>query len=280
VTGTDVRAEAAQAGWQARLEIGLEARGPRTRMTHRRQFGPLAVQRPFYPEGDVCHLYLLHPPGGVVGGDGIEVVVDAGPLARAVLTTPGATKCYRSSGTAARVSQTLRAGAGATLEWLPQEAILFPGAVLRQETRIDLAADARFAGWEVLCLGRPANAETFSRGMADVSLGVWRAGVPVLAERLRIEDGHGLRGPAGLRGYPVVATLLVTPATGEDVRELRELAAGCISPCGVTLLDGLLVARLLAEDTLVAKRLLQSAWQRLRPRFAGRHACPPRIWAT
>jgi urease accessory protein len=281
VTGADVLAEAAATpGWQARLEIGLEARGPRTRMTHRRQYGPLAVQRPFYPEGDVCHLYLLHPPGGVVGGDRIEVAVDAGPLAQAVLTTPGATKCYRSSGTVARVGQTLRVGAGATLEWLPQESILFPGAALRQETRIELAVDARFAGWEVLCLGRPANAEAFSRGMADVSLGVWRAGVPLLAERLRIDDGQGLSGPAGLRGHPVVATLLVTPATAEDVGELRELAAGCISPFGVTLIDGLLVARLLAEDTLVAKRLLQSAWQLLRPRFAGRRACVPRIWAT
>lgn len=270
----------ANEGWAASLELGLEGRGPRTVLAYRRQRGPLAVQRPFYPEGDVCHLYILHPPGGVVGGDRLDVSVDAAAGARGLVTTPGATKFYRSNGVGAQVTQALRVGSGAVLEWLPQETILFNGAMVTQSTRIDLAANARFGGWDILCLGRPANAETFSDGSADVSLAVWREGVPLLVDRLRTKGTEGLVGAAGLRHYPVVATLLVTPASAEDTRRVREIALPGAGEFGATLLDGLLVVRVLAEDTLAARRILQSAWHTLRPRFAGRQPCPPRIWAT
>jgi len=170
VTGADVHAGTAQTtGWQACLELGFEKRGLRTVAAQRRHYGPLAVQRPFYPEGDVCHLYLLHPPGGVVGGDTLDIRVRAGTGARALVTTPGATKFYRSAGATAAVTQTLQVDAGAVLEWLPQEAILFQGAVARQQTCIELAAGACFAGWDILCLGRPANAR-------DASISVWKSG--------------------------------------------------------------------------------------------------------
>jgi urease accessory protein len=281
VTGADVQpVAAATTGWQASLELGLESRGLRTVPTHQRRRGPLAVQRPFYPEGDVCHLYLLHPPGGVVGGDGLSIGVRAGPGARALLTTPGATKFYRSAGATATVDQTLWVGPDASLEWLPQEAILFPGAAVRQTTRVELDSEARFVGWDILCLGRPANAEAFQPGSLDVSLEVRRGGTPLLIDRLRVAGGADLRGAAGLRGHPVVATLLISPATPDDVGQLRALEVGGHGALGVTLLDGLLVARLLADDTAVAKGTLRAAWEALRPRVAGCHACPPRIWST
>jgi hypothetical protein len=98
-------------GWQASLELGLSPWHGRTALTYRRQRGPLSVQRPFYPEGDVCHLYLLHPPGGVVGGDGLEIQVNLEADARALVTTPGATKFYRSAGDRAHQFTTLRLGA-------------------------------------------------------------------------------------------------------------------------------------------------------------------------
>ena len=267
-------------GWQACLELGLEKRGLRTVAAHRRHYGPLAVQRPFYPEGDVCHLYLLHPPGGVVGGDTIDIRVRAGTRARALVTTPGATKFYRSAGATAAVTQTLQVDAGAVLEWLPQEAILFQGAVARQQTRVELATGACFAGWDILCLGRPANAEPFVPGRLDISLEVWRDGVPVLIDRLRVDDDGDLGGAAGLRRHPVTATLLATPATVDDVQQLRELAFAGGTELGVTLLDDLLAARLLADDTAAAKEVLQTAWRMLRPGYGGRPAQLPRIWAT
>lgn len=267
-------------GWQACLELGLEKRGLRTVAAHRRHYGPLAVQRPFYPEGDVCHLYLLHPPGGVVGGDTIDIRVRAGTGARALVTTPGATKFYRSAGATAAVTQTLQVDAGAVLEWLPQEAILFQGAVARQQTRVELATGACFAGWDILCLGRPANAEPFVPGRLDISLEVWRDGVPVLIDRLRVDDDGDLGGAAGLRRHPVTATLLATPATVDDVQQLRELAFAGGTDLGVTLVDDLLAARLLADDTAAAKEVLQTAWRMLRPGYGGRPAQLPRIWAT
>jgi len=281
VTGADVHAGTAQTtGWQACLELGLEKRGLRTVAAHRRHYGPLAVQRPFYPEGDVCHLYLLHPPGGVVGGDTIDIRVRAGTGARALVTTPGATKFYRSAGATAAVTQTLQVDAGAVLEWLPQEAILFQGAVARPQTRVELATRACFAGWDILYLGRPANAEPFTPGRLDISLEVWRDGVPVLIDRLRVDDDGDLGGAAGLRRHPVTATLLATPATVDDVQQLRELAFAGGTELGVTLLDDLLAARLLADDTAAAKEVLQTAWRMLRPGYGGRPAQLPRIWAT
>ena len=118
--------------------------------------GPLVVQRPFLPEGPgVCHVYVLHPPGGLVGGDEltIDVEVDAG--AHALVTTPAASKVYRTTGAVARQVQRLRVAGGATLEWLPQEAILYDGARAALETRVELATGARFIGIDAVCFGLP-----------------------------------------------------------------------------------------------------------------------------
>src|SRR5205085_6360717 len=88
-------------GWQAelRLRFNCDAPGPlrpgRTRLVERQHRGPLVVQRPFYPEGDPCHVYLVHPPGGVVGGDALRIDATVDPGAHALITTPAATKFYR-----------------------------------------------------------------------------------------------------------------------------------------------------------------------------------------
>jgi urease accessory protein len=108
------------AGWQARLELGLAQWAGRTVLAHKRHFGPLTVQRPFYPEGGPCHIYLLHPPGGVVGGDRLEIAVEVGEGAHALITTPGATKFYRSAGPRAHQIQHLSVAGGGVLEWFPQ----------------------------------------------------------------------------------------------------------------------------------------------------------------
>ena len=126
-------AAAAREGWQASLRLGFAPRAARTALVHREQRGPLAVQRPFYPEGDTCHLYLLHPPGGVVGGDRLDIEARTTGEAHALVTTPGATKFYLSAGHTAHQTQRLRVGAGGALEWLPQENIFFPGALALSE---------------------------------------------------------------------------------------------------------------------------------------------------
>ncbi len=250
-------------------------------LARKRQLGPLTLQRPFYPEGPVCHLYLLHPPGGVVGGDSLDVAIDIGPGARALVTTPGATKFYRSAGADALVTQRLSVAAGAGLEWFPQEAILFPGARVRSRTEVALQADASFIGWELLSLGRPVIGERFDSGALHTGLCLSRDGRPLLTDRLRVTLPRHLDGPSGLRGRPVVGTFAATGCDADALQVARE-AAG--SPAGVllgiTLLDDLLVARCLSGTTEPVQRVFCTLWAALRPMLRGREACPPRIWAT
>lgn len=269
------------AGWEARIELGFARRGPRSVLTHRRQRGPLCVQRPFYPEGGTCHLYLLHPPGGVVGGDRLGIDVRCGAASQTLITTPGAGKFYRTAGPGAVQTQTLRVGGDSALEWLPQENIFFPGARIELHTRVEVEPGGRLLGWEILCLGRPANREPFRDGCLDARLEVYTGDAPLLLERLRIENDRDLRWAAGLRGFPVVATLLATPADGVHLN----LARACLTETsqgfsGATLVDDLLVVRHLGPSTEQARRTLIRVWSALRPTLLGREPCPPRIWAT
>lgn len=268
-------------GWRAELALGFAARDGRTRLAWRKQRGPLAVQRPFHPEGEVCHLYLLHPPGGVVGGDRLEIGVDVAADAHALLTTPGATKFYRSGGDEALQHQRLNVADGATLEWFPQENIFFPGARAALKTQIELHGAARFMGWEIQCLGRPANREPFAGGELSLQLQLRRDGRPLLLERLMVDDATGLNGAAALRGHPVTATFV---ASGVDVAQRDHVRAGLQTRDGdfiaTTLLDDLLVVRYLGHSTEAARKAFVAAWSLLRPALWSREACPPRIWST
>jgi urease accessory protein len=268
-------------GWQARIALEFAERAGRTVLVSRRHYGPLAVQRPFYPEGAPCHVYLLHPPGGVVGGDRLDIAVAVATGAHALVTTPGAGKFYRSAGPRACLGQTLKVAAGGILEWLPQETILFPGAHAALSTRVDLEPGARIIGWEIHSLGRPAIGERFATGVADLSLEVRRAGVPLLLDRLRLDQGDGLDGPAGLRGYPVTATLVASGAGPQDLAAVRaQCAPDAQALWGATLLGDLLVARCLAPGTEPVRRLFAAIWGILRHNLFGVPACPPRIWGT
>jgi urease accessory protein len=163
--------------WEARLALSFSSRGDSTVLIRRGQRGPLAIQRPFFPEGaKVCHAYVLHPPGGIVPGDSLELDVDIEQGAHALITSPAATKVYRSDGRTSKLKQILRAADGAILEWLPQDTILFNGARIELETRIDLSGSATCIGWDLLCFGRPACGERFDEGACRQRLEVWRAG--------------------------------------------------------------------------------------------------------
>lgn len=267
-------------GWCARLELGFEARRDKSVLAHRRRFGPLAVQRPFYPEDKVCHAYILHPPGGVVGGDQLSIEVSVSEQANALITTPGAAKFYRSEGAVARQSIDLKV-AGA-LEWLPQENILFRGARVRQQTRVELRGDARFIGGEIHCLGRPANAERFDHGRVDISLILLRDGAPLQVETTRLSPSLGRDGPACLRGYPVTGVVYATPVSRASLGGLQEaLSSRTVGDYfALTLIGDLLVARYLGDSTRRAQQRFTALWQKIRPEVMSRPACIPRIWNT
>lgn len=272
-------------GWDARIALHFEPRDKRTVLARKEQQGPLTVQRAFYPEGAPCHLYLLHPPGGVVGGDRLQTEARVATSAHALLTAPGAAKFYRSAGALAQQRQHFVVEDNGVLEWLPPESILFPGARLDLQTRIALRGRAGFIGWEVLSLGRPAISERFDQGCATIGLRIERDGEPLLNERLRLDLEQspqiGLDGPSGLRGLPITATLIATGATVADLEAAR--AAVPAEPgfaLGLTLLDDLLVARALADKVEPVMLQFRALWRHLRPRLLGIGASEPRIWAT
>ena len=150
--------------WHGHLALRYTRDGDRT-IAHDRHEGPLRVLQRLYPEGPgICHHVLVHPPGGIVGGDilDIEVSLDAGT--HALITTPGATRFYRSNGASAAQRAVLSVAGGARLEWLPLETIAFSGCLAENRLQLDLAAGAESIGWDVLALGLPAAGEAFTVG--------------------------------------------------------------------------------------------------------------------
>ena len=279
-------AKARQQGWQASLNITLERRGLKTVMSELHHFGPLRVQRPFYPEGLTSHIYLLHPPGGVVGGDGLNIRIHAREKAHGLFTTPGATKFYRSAGATAVAVQQLRVSAGSALEWFPQENIVFPGARVKMNTRVDIEPGAVFMGWEISCLGRPVNSDYFRHGEVDACFSVYRDDRPFLIERLRVIRPEHLNATSGLRNYPMQGLFVATGADDtslDDARLLLEQAQAALPaalPAGITLLDDMLVLRVLGDSTEKIQSLMIPVWQMLRRHVLKKEAVIPRIWNT
>ncbi len=268
-------------GWSGRLRLEYRLKNSRTILHGNSHKGPLRVQRPLYPEGDVCHTCILHPPGGVVGGDRLDINIYASQDTAVLLTTPGAAKFYRSNGKKATQQQHLKGYADSVIEWFPQENILFPGADATISTRVELNASARFIGWEILCLGLPTNNQTFDSGRADTLFTLFQDNKPVFLDRLRIAEAADLQAGSGLRGYPVSGTFLATNCSKEDVTALRRLVCREDRAIfGVTQPGELLVARYLGNSTFACRELFISAWQLIRPKITGRPACAPRIWAT
>jgi urease accessory protein len=269
--------------WRGELDLTFAQAGGRTVLARRRHLGPLQVQRPFYPEGGVCHVYVLHPPGGVVGGDRLAIDVHALDAGHALVTTPAAGKFYRSGGATAVQRQRLRVAPGASLEWLPQENILYGGARVDMSTRVEVSPGARFLGWDMLCLGLPASGDGFSHGLARQGLEIWCEDSPLFIERAYYEGGsNAMSSPWGLRGHPVVGTVAcLADEPGLD-RALRDALP---QPDGdallaVTQIDNVVVCRYLGDHAEQARECFVRAWEVLRPRVMERPACRPRIWST
>lgn len=276
-------AEPIFAGWRAELELGFARSGAKTVLARRRHDGPLVVQKALYPEGDsVCHAIVVHPPGGIAGGDRLEIGIEAGAGSQVLVTTPGAGKWYRTAGPEASLTATLEVAAGATLEWLPQETIVFDGARARLATEVRLQGDAGYIGWEIACLGRTGSGERFATGESRFSSAILRDGRPLWLERGCVGGGSALMASAaGLAGQPVFGTLAAAfPAVG---RAQLEACRG-VSPHeglgATTLLPGVLLARYLGASTESARRWFTALWRILRPACAGREAVEPRIWRT
>jgi urease accessory protein len=272
--------------WQASLSLRFADDQGTTRLVERSHQGPLLVQKPLYPEGErVCHAIIVHPPGGVVGGDELTITSRVGNKAHAFITTPGAAKWYKANGQMAHQTVHLDVQHGATLEWLPQETIFFNAADVHLDQQIHLAADAGYIGWEILCFGRTASGEIFDAGRVTQRTSIRCDGKLLWFEQGSICSGASMTSPFSLRKATVCASLLAigNPVSSMCLQEVREQMAAVAEDnawTGATQMKRLCVARYLGDSSETAKRALTAAWRLLRPAVLGRDAVTPRIWNT
>ena len=269
--------------WKASLRLGFVQRAGGTILAERRHSGPLRVQKPLHPEGArVCHAVIVHPPGGVVGGDALDIGITAGADAHALLTTPGAGKWYRANGRASTQDVRIDVEEGAALEWLPQETLFYRDAEVEMTHEVSLAANARYIGTEVLCFGRTASGETFDSGRIQQTTRIRREGKLVWHEQGEIDGaGPGMHSPFGLDGHTVCATFIACGVTLDtsQLRQLRE-EIDVHGRSGATQLPQMVVVRHLGRSSEAARAVMVAAWRRLRPVLLQREAVIPRLWHT
>lgn len=275
-------AEKLTQGWRARLSLEFSGRADRTIISARAHQGPLVIQKPFYPEGEVSHVYILHPPGGVAGGDDLGITLQLHDGAHALVTTPASGKFYRAQAAPSICEQTFKVAAGATLEWLPQDNILFDGCRVNMRTRVLLEEGAGFLGWEILCLGRTAGGQPFREGYCNQNLEVWKNGYPVFIERGYYAGGHALlQSPWGMKGFTVAGSFVAVGADREILERVNlELQDQGNEMFSASLLDDVLVCRYLGREGEHARKAFTRAWEIVRPMLLDRPACIPRIWNT
>ncbi len=275
-------------GWHGHLQLDYSRRGDRT-IALDRHHGPLRVLQRLYPEGDaVCHQVLVHPPGGIVGGDVLALDATLAPGSHALITTPGATRFYRSAGPLAVQQVTATLADGARLEWLPLETIAYRRCQVENHLTFNLAPGAQMIGWDVLALGLPAADQPFDQGryLQQVAIpGMW-------LERGRIDgtDRLLMDSPLGLAGHSVMATLWLADGqvlARERCEQLIDSARALIdssalpTTAGVTALDErLLVLRALGHRVEPVMALLQAVWAGWRQQHWGLAPCAPRVWRT
>jgi urease accessory protein len=275
-------------GWHGHLQLHYRRDGDTTTALDRHH-GPLRVLQRLYPEGPgICHHVLVHPPGGIVGGDTLDIDLHLAAGSHAVITSPGASRFYRSAGEPAVQTLRARIDDGARLEWLPLETIAHSGCLGENRLSFELAPLAQMMGWDVLALGLPASGQGFDQGRFTQRIelpGRWlERGV------IDARDRHLLDSPVGLAGHSVMGTLWFasgSPWADESREALIDAARGAVSEhalartAGVTAPnDATLVLRVLADRVEPLMKLLVQVRGVWRATAWSLDAQPPRIWRT
>ncbi len=250
--------------------------------------GPLRVLQSLYPEGAaVCHNVLVHPPGGIVGGDTLNITLQVDTGAHALVTTPGATRFYKSMGEPGAQQLAVHLQPGARLDWLPLETICYNGCNAFNTAVFDLAPGAEMMGWDITALGLPHANQPFKRGSLQQHIEVKGAWL----ERALIEaaDTRLLNSPLGLAGNLCVGSLFF--ATGEAITRARrehllEVIRATVAGDALAATTGatapnsrVIVVRTLAPMVEPAGALLRRVWLALRHAAWDMPAQVPRIWS-
>jgi urease accessory protein len=272
--------------WTARLSLDYRCRQGRT-VLHHEHTGPLRILKSLYPEGEsVCHNVIVHPPGGLVGGDELDIRVRVDAGAHGLISTPGATRFYAADDAPATQRVTLALEPGARLEWLPLETIAYPGCRANNLWRAELAGDAELLAWDVCALGLPAAGQAFTSGHFHQRLeipGLWLEQATMDAGDTRLMDS-----PLGLAGQRCLGTMVL--ASGQAlVRERRErlleVAREALQALPATVMAGatspnpnMVVIRAVAPVVEPLMAGLQQVWASMRAAAWQLKAPAPRIW--
>ena len=272
--------------WLAKLTLSYERTTIGTILKHSLHEGPLRVQKALYPEGDeICHTVIIHPPAGIAGGDSLEVDVAIGENSHVVLSTPSATKWYKSFKNTATQSIRFNLGECAKLDWLPQENLFFKGADSKVFTKLNLTSSSSFIGWDAMMLGRHASGEAWATGHIHMLNWIERDGRLIWIENGHIdaEDGYSKSLPQ-MGSWPVCATLwaLGPTCSNQIVETLSEMMPWTDSlRAGVTFLpQGVLLVRVVSNDIELTRNFMIDVWTKLRPIVHGVPAQPLRLWAS
>ncbi len=276
-----VSSDSSPTDWHGTLRLGFENRRGVTQLIRNQGQAPLKVQRPFYPEGgEVCHSVILHTAGGIVGGDRLTYEFRLAQNSKALITTPAATKIYRTNGREAQQIIQIDLAEGACLEWLPLDTIVFNQALYRQETRVNLAPGAEWIGWEITRFGRSARGERFIEGNWRSRTEVWQDEKPIWIDRQWLPGSEmSFNSPHGLAGCPVVGSFawIGQKIEPELVEKARSLWSGTSGEIGVTRLSLGLLCRYRGHSSTEARRWLIAVWGLVRS-SQGRAICIPRVW--
>lgn len=274
--------------WHAQLQLDYRLEGARTVARHQHE-GPLRLLQSLYPEGEaLCHNVLVHPPGGLVGGDTLDLQITAEGSAHGLITTPGATRFYRSSGSPAVQRTHVRLSDQARLEWLPMEAIAYNDCLAENHLTVALGPQAEFMGWDVTAFGLPLANQPFEQGQFLQHIEV--PGVWLERGLLKADDTRLMDGPLGLAGARCMASLFfVAGSKLEKARKEQalDLARDLIAAHGLSATAGatspnpqVLVVRCLAPVVEPAMGLLRQVWGAWRAQLWQCGQNTPRLWST
>lgn len=274
--------------WQARLDLYFAERDGRSWLAQKQHVGPLVLQKTLYPEGQsICHGIIVHPPGGIAGGDALTLAVSLSQQSKVLLTTPGAGKWYKANGREASQHLIFNLQDAAIFEWLPQENILFDGSQVRLTSEINLSRNARYAGWDILCFGRQAQSECWQSGTMHQNVSIrrenkfiWLERTAIVPEPTLMQSLVGLSANAVSASF-VIAAGIVPPEVLAQCREIQpKLALDMHARYGVTALPEIFCARYIGQSAQCARAYFEMLWQILRPWYMGHDSARPRIWNT
>jgi urease accessory protein len=295
---TEAAIDRVKSQWLASLELQLGHSSYGTQLTKTKRCGPLTIQKAFYPEGrDCAHLYLLHPPAGIVSGDELHVSIDVQQNAHTLVTTPGANRFYRartdlSIGDPKQTQITqISLDADAKCEHFPLETIVYNRANGVNNVEVRLQQSSVYCGWDMTCLGLPSSSEDFSHGRFTQLNTLYRDDILIYHDKVLIEPSSNIQQhAAGLAGNTVFGTFLACASEKQVSHEQRtQLIAqlrdviekhSASSLISITDIRQLLVMRYLGQQAHQCKTLFIELWKLVRPVYMEKQGVQPRIWFT